>query len=149
MKVDVIVQATIGRTVADVAAYVADQSNAPRWYRRIASATWQTAPPIAIGSEIAFVAKFLGRTMNYTYAVSDYIPGVRLHMTTAQGPFPMTTEYEWHTTGDIATTMTLRNHGVPTGFSSVMAPLMKLAMRRAMSEDLTTLKTILETDQPV
>jgi len=40
--------------------------------------------------------------------------------------------------------LTLRNRGIPAGFSRVMAPLMSLAMRRATQKDLARLKTLLE-----
>ena len=41
--------------------------------------------------------------------------------------------------------MTLRNHGEPSGFSRLVAPLMARAMRRAMTQDLADLKRLLET----
>jgi hypothetical protein len=40
--------------------------------------------------------------------------------------------------------MTLRNRGIPTGFSRLMAPLMSVAIRRATQKDLARLKTLLE-----
>ncbi len=40
--------------------------------------------------------------------------------------------------------MTLRNRGIPTGFSRLMAPLMSLAIRRATQKDLARLKALVE-----
>jgi len=56
----------------------------------------------------------------------------------------METTYTWETTPDGSTRMTLRNRGEPDGFSKVMAPLMKPAMRRANRKDLAKLKGLLE-----
>ena len=86
-----------------------------------------------------FVARFLGRRIEYTYEVVDLVPGERLVMRTAQGPFPMQTTYTWEPV-DGGTRMTLRNNGAPSGFATVAAPVMELAMRRAMTKDLAALK---------
>lgn len=43
----------------------------------------------------------------------------------------METSYIWATTPEGATRMTLRNRGMPTGFSRWLAPLIASAMRRA------------------
>jgi len=72
------------------------------------------------------------------------VPGERLVMRTAEGPFPMETTYTWAPSGDGATSMSLRNRGEPAGFSKFVAPLMAPAMRRANQKDLKRLKSILE-----
>jgi hypothetical protein len=91
-----------------------------------------------------FVAHFLGRRLAYTYEVVEFVPGKRLVMRTAEGPFPMETTYTWDTTGGDATRMTLRNRGEPRGFSRVGAPLMSAAVRRETAKNLKQLKVILE-----
>jgi Polyketide cyclase / dehydrase and lipid transport len=101
--------------------------------------------PLAIGSQIAFTAEFMGRRLVYTYEVSELVPGERLVMRTADGPFPMETTYRWEASGSRGTRMTLRNRGEPAGFSKVAAPLLAAAMRRANRKDLARLKQVLET----
>jgi uncharacterized membrane protein len=134
----------INRPLADVAAYAADPTHAPDWYENIKSVEWKTKPPVAVGSRMAFVANFLGRRLAYTYEIVDLVPGQRLVMRTAEGPFPMETTYTWESVGVTKTRMTLRNRGEPSGFSKVGAPLMVAAMRRANKKDLAHLKTLLE-----
>jgi hypothetical protein len=90
-----------------------------------------------------FVARFLGRTLAYTYDVVEYGPH-RLVMRTAQGPFPMETTYTWQPEGESSTRMTLRNRGEPAGFARVTGPVMAAAMRRANTKDLARLKQLLE-----
>ncbi|MEU6944935.1 SRPBCC family protein [Streptomyces sp. NPDC046316] len=74
-----------------VASYAAGPSHAPEWYANIDSVTWQTPPSVAIGSRIAFTARFLDRRLAYTYEIAAYEPDRRLVMRTSEGPFPMET----------------------------------------------------------
>jgi hypothetical protein len=143
VAVDVTTSTVIDRPVADVAAYAADPSNAPEWYANIASVEWITLPPLQVGSKVAFVARFLGRRLEYTYEFIE-LTGERLVMQTAQGPFPMETTYIWAPEGGRATRMTLRNRGAPAGFATMVAPFMSAAIRRANRKDLANLKSILE-----
>ena len=85
-----------------------------------------------------------GRRLAYTCELVEVVPGERVVMSTAQGPFPMTTTYLWEDTSSGGTRMTLRNAGEPSGFSKVGAPMMASAMRRANRKDLERLKEILE-----
>lgn len=142
--VDVSTEITINRPVEDVATYAADPTNAPQWYENIRSVEWKTPPPLEIGSCVAFEARFLGRTLFYTYEVVDLKHEARLVMRTSQGPFPMETTYTWSPAADGATRMTLRNRGEPSGFSRVAGSVMARAMRRANGKDLARLKSILE-----
>lgn len=145
MAVDVLTEIVISRPADIVAAYAADPSNAPAWYKNISSISWETSPPLRAGSRVAFTARFLGRQLAYTYEIIDFIPAERLVMRTAQGPFPMETTYTWQSVDDGSTRMTLRNRGEPAGFSKVASRFMSVAMRRANRTDLRKLRTILET----
>jgi uncharacterized membrane protein len=144
MKVDVATHIEIARPRAEVAAYAADLDHTTAWYQNIRAVEWQTPRPLAIGSRVAFVARFLGRRLAYTYEIRELVPGERLVMSTAQGPFPMETTYTWSDAGEGRTRMTLRNRGEPAGFSRLAAPLMASAVRRANRKDLRRLKQVLE-----
>src|SRR4051794_29693601 len=139
MPVDVVTETVIARPREEVAAFVADPGNATRWYENIKAVEWRTAPPLAVGSKVAFVAEFLGRRLEYTYEIVALEPGAKLVMRTAQGPFPMETTYTFEDAGADATRMTLRNRGEPAGFKKLAGGVMARAMRRANEKDLRRL----------
>jgi uncharacterized membrane protein len=143
VAVDVLTQITIDRCRSEVAGYAANPDNAPAWYKQIENVTWETEPPLAVGSRVAFVAHFLGRRLAYTYEIGELVPGERLVMRTADGPFPMETTYTWTDQGT-GTLMTLRNRGGGAGFFKVAAPILAAAVRRATRNDLRRLKRVLE-----
>lgn len=95
------------------------------------------------GSRLDFVARFLGRTLAYSYAVAEFEPVRRLLMRTADEPFPMETTYVFDPVDVGRTRMRLHNRGEPSGFAGVAAPLTAAAMRRANTKDLARLKQLL------
>jgi uncharacterized protein YndB with AHSA1/START domain len=144
--VDVRTEIEIARPRNEVAAYVSDPTNATEWYRNIRSVEWDTPPPVARGSRMRFRARFLGRDLAYTYEVRELLPGERLVMGTADGPFAMETTYTFEDTTSGGTRVGLRNRGEPSGFAKVLSSVMTSAMRRENRKDLARLKQLLEGD---
>jgi hypothetical protein len=142
--VDVITQLIIARPIGIVSAYAIDPNHAPEWYVNIKSAEWITPKSLAIGSQIAFKAEFLGKKLAYAYEIAELVDRQKLVMRTVDGPFPMETTYTWTDINGQATLMTLRNKGNPTGFSKLFAPFMAAMMRRANNKDLKKIKEIIE-----
>jgi hypothetical protein len=144
VPVDVVTEIEIARPRQEIAAFASDPDNATAWYENIKAVEWKTPRPVAVGSQIAFVAEFLGRRLAYTYEVRELIAGERFVMSTAEGPFPMETTYTWEPSARGGTRMTLRNQGEPAGFGKLVAPVLAAAMRRANRKDLRRLKEIFE-----
>jgi uncharacterized membrane protein len=146
--VNVLTEISINRSKEEVSRYASNPDNAPEWYVNIKSAKWKTPKPLSVGSKIEFTARFLGRDLAYTYEIIEYVPGERLVMRTAEGPFPMKTTYTWKEVDKDKTLMTLKNSGQPSGFSRLVTPIMELMMRKANKKDLLLLKQILESSAP-
>ena len=141
--VDVVTSIEIKAPLTKVAAYAMDPDKAPEWYVNIKSVEWKTSKPLTIGSQVVFVAHFMGRELNYTYEII-VLSVDRLVMRTSDGPFPMETSYSFAELSDDLTRMTLRNRGRPSGFSGLFAPFMSTMMKMANKKDLRRIKKILE-----
>jgi uncharacterized membrane protein len=142
--VNVVTDIIINSPREKVAQYASNPEHAPDWYVNIKSAEWQSEKTIMPGSKIAFIADFLGRRLEYVYEIEKYIPGQMLVMKTADGPFPMETTYTWDSITVNQTKMTLRNKGIPSGFSRIFTPFMSFMMKKANKKDLLKIKEILE-----
>lgn len=142
--VNVILDIIIQRPIEEVMKYAVDPDNAKLWYDNIKVSKMLTEKPLTVGSKILFQAKFLGRTMDYTYEVVDFVPNKVMSMRTSDGPFLMETSYFWTKIDPSTTKMEIQNQGIPTGFSSLLAPMMTMMMKRAMKKDLKKIKRILE-----
>ena len=143
MQLDVGSETVVHRPVDEVAAYAADPTNAPDWYGHIESVEWQTEPVVRVGARAAYLATFLGKRLAYTYEILEYEPGTRLVMRTTESPFPMETAYTWEPV-DGGTRMTLRIQADPSGFSKLVTPFIVGNARRAIADDLESLRTLLE-----
>ena len=89
MMVDVVTETVIRCPIGEVAAYASNPDHVREWYVNIKEVEWKTPPPVVVGSQVAFVATFLGRRLSYTYEIVELVPGERLVMRTSEGPFPM------------------------------------------------------------
>jgi len=143
-SVEVISEIIINLPVDKVSGYSSNPDNAPYWYENIKSVEWKTAKLLRTGSQFAFTAHFLGRKLAYVYEITEFKLNKKLVMRTSSGPFPMETTYFWKALDEHNTYMSLQNRGIPSGFSFLFTPFIKIAMKRANKKDLELLRKILE-----
>ena len=72
--VDVITNILINSPLQTVAEFSSNPDNATKWYVNIKSVVWKTPGPAVVGSQIDFVAHFVGKKLSYTYEVIEKSP---------------------------------------------------------------------------
>jgi uncharacterized membrane protein len=143
MPVDVTATSTIGCPREEVAAYLQDPANDTTWIGGLRSARLLTPGPVAVGSRIERVASFLGRRVEYVNEITE-LTGDRLVMRSVRSPFPMRVTYGHERAGDGATEVSVRVEGDAGRYYALLAPLLGVAVRRAIARDLRNLKRVLE-----
>lgn len=141
--VDVAVEIEIARPRDAVWTYVTDVERDAEWTTGLVRAEKKTDGPLAVGSRIARVSRFLGRELVYDIEVVDVEPGRLLAMRTSSGPFPMEIRYELED-APAGARMRIRTRGEPSGFFKLTGPLLSAAVKRQIGLDLAHLKDLLE-----
>ena len=136
MDQDVLTNIEIDRPRSEVSDYVSDPENATEWSQNISKAEWRSPKPLSAGSEFAFEATFMDETSEYTYQVTEYVPGESLVMSSTSGPVSMETSYRFSDTPAGGTKVELR--------SVAPDPDVASALEIDNRQDLARLKSILE-----
>jgi uncharacterized membrane protein len=140
LTTDVSVERRIERPREEVAAYAADWRNDEEWIGALDEVRLvQDDPP-----QVARVASFLGKKIEYVNEVVEHEPGRRLVMRSVKAPFPMTVTYEFEDAGEGGSLMRIRTQGDASGFYRVAGPLLSRAVKRGLERDLGLLKQRLE-----
>jgi Polyketide cyclase / dehydrase and lipid transport len=142
VAIDVRRTVLVRRPRSAVASFMFDPANDLRWTGGITSSRPAQPGPLVRGATVARTAKFLGRTFDYGYVVTQHDPG-RLVELKVDRPFPMLVRYELSDADD-GTLVAIRASGEPGGFFRWAAPVMARQVRESIAADLERLRTCLE-----
>lgn len=143
MAIDVEAEVFIYKPRNEVAEYASNPDNDPVWITGITEANLLTDPPVGLGTRVERVAGFLGRKVEYVLETTEYRPEELVVMTSVKGPFPMKVTYGFEEAKG-GTLARIRIEGETTGFYQLAGPIMSRAVKRNITNDLETLKDILE-----
>ena len=143
MAIDTTAVITVGHPRQEVAAYLTDPANDPRWIGGLRSARLLTAPPVGVGSQVERVARFLGRRVEYVNEITE-LSGTRLAMRSVRSPFPMRVTYGFEDAGAAGTEVSVRVEGDAGRMYRLADPVLARLVRRSVRRDLRTLKRVLE-----
>ena len=95
MTIDITAEVHVRRDREAVAAYMTDPANDAEWIGGVSTSRLLGDPPLAEGSRVARVARFLGRRVEYVTQVERLDPGRCVDMRAVEGPFPMRITYSF------------------------------------------------------
>jgi hypothetical protein len=142
MAIDVRPVVLVQRPRTEVAAFMFDPRNDLRWTGGITASRPAQPGPLVQGATVERTAKFLGRTFDYGYVVTQHEPD-RLVELKVDRPFPMLVRYELDDAAG-GTLVAIRASGEPGGFFGWASPLMARQVRKSITADLERLRACLE-----
>jgi hypothetical protein len=142
MPFNVRVEAHVGRSPEDVAAYMFDPRHDPEWITGIEHVD-PTAAPVAVGTETHRLARFMGRRIDYVLRVIEYVPDRLLVMESVRAPFPMGVAYgvEPDPSGSRVSLRVTGGYGL---LMRLARPIVSRQIRRNLEADLRHLRRRLE-----
>lgn len=137
---------TIDRPVEEVWAYISDPSAMPEWAASTQEVELLSDGELTKDARVRAVGRFLGRSIEFAFEVTQYQPPVRLGWRGVEGPFDNKVEYDLESVGG-STRITMRAEaeaGLGGVFGKLLDPVVTAAFRRESQSDLGRLKDILE-----
>lgn len=133
----------IDRPVDEVFAFVADQTNAPRWQHGLVEVRRTTEGPIGVGTRHTAVRQFMGRTMELTNEYVGFERNERVTFEADSGSMRVKVSYLTEAVPE-GTHLTCRMLAEPRGPMRLMQPLVARSMKKEFVTDDRVLKELLE-----
>lgn len=143
--IDLTTRVEISRPVAEVFAFVADQTNAPRWQSGLHAVRRLTDGPIGVGTEHDFVRRFAGRELATRNRFISFEEGRYVAFEIPAGWLTGQASYltEPSVSGTVLTSrMQFRAHGP----LAMVEPVLARVLARDSRKDEARLKSLLEVD---
>lgn len=134
---------TINRPITDVFAFVSNPANNPLWQPEVIEHTMLPEGPMATGSKMHHVSKFMGRRIEVNGEVTEFVPNRKIAFNVTSGTLLYTIYYFLDAQGQ-GTRFTYASVMPSNGFLKLAQPLIRLSARRVIDGDLARLKLIME-----
>ena len=145
MALDVTATLDIDATPGAVAAVQFDPTRDPEWIGGVNRVELVSQPPLAEGSQVRRLGRFLGRPITWLMRVEGFEPDRLVAMHALESPFPMDVDYRLEPIdGGRRTRASIRIRGEGRGMYGMPGFLMGPMVRRSVQGDLKRLKAIVE-----
>ena len=126
-----------------VFAYLADISRGTVWQSELVEAKQTSSGPVGVGTTISEVRRILGRNLETSFTITEFVPDCRLEFKSTSGPIPMRAYFSLEeSSGGAKVTMVMEAE--LTGVFKMTEPLVVSSAKRQMDADIARLKEIME-----
>ena len=133
----------IHRPVEEVFDYVSDLTHSAEWQTGLVEIRKTTEGPLGVGTRYTFVRLFMGRKMEASNEITEFVPNVKVAFKTISGPVPLEASYTFEAEGrNTKLTAMLDMH--PGGFISLAEPLISASLGREVEAASVKCKNLLE-----
>ncbi len=136
----------IARPVMEVFDFLMLAENLPRWDSSMLECVQVGSGPVTVGTRYRGASKILGRRIEWTTEVTEFVPGVRAVSRSVEGPLTFTLSYEL-SPAPAGTTLRYRpaaDSGLEGAFGRAMEPIVPRAQTKVVRANLDTLAGLLE-----
>jgi uncharacterized membrane protein len=136
----------IARPTEDVFDYLVLAENLPRWDSSMLECVQIGSGAVTVGTRYRGVSKILGRRIEWTTEVTQFVPGVRAASESVEGPLTFTVSYEV-SASPAGTTLRYRlvaESGLGGAFGRAMEPIVQRAQAKVVRANLGKLADLLE-----
>ncbi len=138
--------AVIARPVMEVFDFLMLAENLPRWDSSMLECVQVGSGPVTVGTRYRGASKILGRRIEWTTEVTEFVPGLRAVSRSVEGPLTFTLSYEL-SPAPAGTTLRYRlaaDSGLDGAFGRAMEPIVQRAQTKVVRANLGTLAGLLE-----
>jgi uncharacterized membrane protein len=136
----------IARPAADVFDFLVHAENLPRWDSSTLECVQVGPDPVTVGTRYRGASKILGRRIEWTTEIIDFVPGVRSASKAIEGTLKFTVSYEVSETPE-GTNLRYRivaDSGLGGAFGRALEPIVEKAQTKVVKANLDTLVGLLE-----
>jgi uncharacterized membrane protein len=136
----------IARPADEVFDFLMIATNLPRWDSSMLECVQVGGEAVTVGTRYRGASKILGRRIEWTTEVVEFVPGVRAASQSVEGSLTFTVSYEV-SAAPAGTTLRYRlaaESGLGGAFGRAMEPIVQRAQTKVVRANLDTLASLLE-----
>ncbi|MGH8868944.1 MAG: SRPBCC family protein [Actinomycetes bacterium] len=137
------VEISVHRPLFEVFTYVADARNHPEWDKRVISEELTSPEPIGVGSTVHTRFRFMGRELQYDWAVTEYQRSRTMTIQSTSGPVPATLVYDLAPSGYL-TWLRLTVIMRPSGLMRLLQPWLARDTQKTLDRNFSRLRDVLD-----